>query len=239
VIACKESPPVPAPSVGQAAPPAAMTLMDSWCGGAAWQLLSGGGSGGQIAACRPPYSDVNRGRGRCVYVIVIMIEEPPAGDADVEALFRVHATPLLRLAYLSSGDRSVAEEVVQETFLRYVDREVKPAPGREVAYLRRTVFNLLHSRYRHLGVVRRHAAQYRASDGGDTADSAVTLATQERVVEAIRQLPPRQRDCIVLRLYAEASDAEIADALAISAGTVKVHLHRARATLARQLEDLR
>ena len=56
---------------------------------------------------------------------------------------------------------------------------------------------------------------------------------------AVRTLPPRQRDCIVLRFYADLSDAEIADTLGISAGSVKTHLHRARAALADRLEALR
>jgi RNA polymerase sigma factor (sigma-70 family) len=62
---------------------------------------------------------------------------------------------------------------------------------------------------------------------------------QRLVVEAIRSLPRRQRDCIVLRFYEELSDTEIAEALALSPGSVKTHLHRARATLADRLEALR
>lgn len=53
------------------------------------------------------------------------------------------------------------------------------------------------------------------------------------------ELPKRQRDCVVLRIYADLSDAEIADALGISAGSVKTHLHRARLALADGLEALR
>jgi len=55
----------------------------------------------------------------------------------------------------------------------------------------------------------------------------------------VRALPHRQRDCVVLHYFADLTDAEIADALGISAGSVKTHLHRARAALAHVLEPLR
>jgi RNA polymerase sigma factor (sigma-70 family) len=62
---------------------------------------------------------------------------------------------------------------------------------------------------------------------------------QRQVVAAVRTLPTRQRDCVVLRFYGDLSDTEIADVLGISAGSVKTHLHRARATLTDLLEALR
>lgn len=62
---------------------------------------------------------------------------------------------------------------------------------------------------------------------------------QRRVVDAVRALPRRQRDCVVLRFYADLSDREIAEAVGISPGSVKTHLHRARAALATSLEALR
>ena len=59
------------------------------------------------------------------------------------------------------------------------------------------------------------------------------------MVEAVRRLPDRQRDCVVLHYYEELTDMEIARTLGISVGSVKTHLHRARTALAAILEDER
>jgi RNA polymerase sigma-70 factor (sigma-E family) len=160
------------------------------------------------------------------------------GPATLEELFRAHATALLRLAVLLTGDRAQAEELVQEAFLRYHRSGASPRPGAELAYLRRTVVNLSHGLHRRLGVVRRLVPERPAVVDSPEADA---LARDQRldVLAAVRALPERQRSCIVLRYYAELSDAEIADALGVSAGSVKTHLHRARAALAERLEVLR
>jgi RNA polymerase sigma factor (sigma-70 family) len=166
-------------------------------------------------------------------------EARPPDDPRVETLFRAHATTLFRLAFLSSGDRAVAEDVVQEAFLRFMDHVDAPAPGAELAYLRRIVFNLLIGRHRKATVARRHLRLDPAEAGPAADATAEQRGTQRRVVQAVQRLPERQRHCIVLRLYGEATDGEIAASLGISAGSVKRHLHRARVTLAKELEDLR
>ena len=127
---------------------------------------------------------------------------------------------------------------MQDAFVALARQPQPPAAGSELAYLRRTVVNLSHGRRRHLAVVARH------DDGEQPTSPAADVGAgrrhvQDRVAEALGRLPARQRECMVLRCYAEASDAEIAAALGISAGSVKTHLHRARATLAPVLEDLR
>jgi RNA polymerase sigma-70 factor (sigma-E family) len=164
----------------------------------------------------------------------------PASPAviDLDAAFRAHATALLRLAVLLTGDRVLAEELVQEAFVRLHRAPSPPADGAVLAYLRRTVVNLSHSHHRHLRVVRR-TLDDRPEDVRAADDDALRRDDQRRVVAAVRRLPPRQRDCIVLRYYAELADTEIAEALGISAGSVKTHLHRARKALAPHLEALR
>lgn len=81
----------------------------------------------------------------------------PPGGVDLDALFRDHATPLLRLAVVLTGDRPLAEELVQDAFVRLHRSGSIPAAGTELAYLRRTVINLSHGHHRHLRVVRRHS----------------------------------------------------------------------------------
>ena len=167
-----------------------------------------------------------------------MALRPPPGDIDLDALFREHATPLLRLAVVLTGDRPLAEELVQEAFVRLHRSGSIPLAGTERAYLRRTVINLSHGHHRHLRVVRRQPAPTVGSSPAAEVDD-VRRDGQRQVAAAVRTLPPRQRDCIVLRFYADLSDADIADTLGISAGSEKTHLHRARAALADRLEALR
>src|SRR3546814_10979307 len=84
-----------------------------------------------------------------------MAVRPPDDDPlDVEGLFRAHATPLLRLALVLTGDRSLAEELVQEAFVRFYGAGSPPAAGAELAYLRRPVINLSHGHPRPLRVAR-------------------------------------------------------------------------------------
>jgi RNA polymerase sigma-70 factor (ECF subfamily) len=143
----------------------------------------------------------------------------------------------LKLAVVLTGDRHLAEDLVQEAFVRLRSGR-GPAPGAELAYLRRTVINLSHGHHRHLGVVRRRTVEP-APDARAAEVDAVRRDGQRQVADAVRSLPDRQRDCIVLRFYAELSDREIAEALGIRPGSVKTHLHRARAALAQHLEALR
>lgn len=167
-----------------------------------------------------------------------MAPDRRATPIDLDALFRNHATALLRLAVVLTGDRPLAEELVQEAFVRLHRSGTTPAIGAELAYLRRTVINLSHGHHRHLGVVRGHRPDAPGAQASAETD-VVRRDGQRLVVDAVRALPERQRDCIVLRFYSDLTDAEIADTLDISTGSVKTHLHRARAALADRLEGLR
>jgi RNA polymerase sigma-70 factor (ECF subfamily) len=167
-----------------------------------------------------------------------MAVRPPRSGIDLDGLFRAHATPLLRLAIVLTGDRELSEELVQEAFVRFHRSGSIPASGAELSYLRRTVVNLCHGHHRHLRVVRSRRAEVDGDHAPAEVD-AVRRDGQRQVAAAVRALPRRQRDCIVLRFYVDLSDTEIAETLGISAGSVKTHLHRARAALARDLEGLR
>jgi RNA polymerase sigma factor (sigma-70 family) len=106
-------------------------------------------------------------------------------------------------------------------------------PDKALAYLRQSVVNRSRSALRHRGVVERYVArQDRATALADPAD-ATALAGDRRtaVLDAMRALPTRQREVLALRHYLELSEAEIADALGISRGSVKAHASRGSATL--------
>ncbi len=156
----------------------------------------------------------------------------------LEERYDLHATALLRLAVLACGDRAVAEDIVHDAFLRCHAADPGPTPGKERAYLRRIVLNLSSNHHR---TRRRHTVErFPRPDTADAADADVLAETVSGVVSAaVRALPDRQRDCVLLHYFERLSDTETAEALGISPGSVKTHLHRARAALRPTLEQLR
>lgn len=157
---------------------------------------------------------------------------------ELEVWYREHAGDLLRLAVLACGDRATAEDVVHDAFLRCVRAQPGPAPGKERAYLRRTVLNLASNQHRWNR--RRGVDRLPPPEAADAAEGvAVRTDVSTRVVTAVRALPDRQRDCVLLRYFAGLTDAETAETLGVSVGSVKTHLHRAREGLRPVLEDLR
>jgi RNA polymerase sigma factor (sigma-70 family) len=155
---------------------------------------------------------------------------------DVWDLHEAHALGLFKLAAVLVGQSATAEDIVQDAFIAYLRAAPRPEPGKELAYLRRTVINLAHGHHRRLGRIRR----LRSDPTTDHPSAEAEAARSERrrqVVDAVRQLPSRQRDAVVLRYFTGLRDSEIAETLGISVGSVKTHLHRARTTLAKRLEE--
>jgi RNA polymerase sigma factor (sigma-70 family) len=162
---------------------------------------------------------------------------------DVVTLHQLHWAGLWRLATLLTSDPVAAEDLVQDAFARYLRARGGrrgPAAGSELAYLRRTVINLSNSRFRRLGVARRHAPSLASTDDHPSAElEAGATDDGRRVRAAVAALPAQQRACIVLHYFDGLTDAEVAVVLDISTGSVKTHLHRARAALAATLEEER
>jgi RNA polymerase sigma-70 factor (sigma-E family) len=164
---------------------------------------------------------------------------------DLVALHRAHFGRLWQVAVMLTGDRAAAEDLVQDAFallLRAQRRRGGPAAGAELAYLRSTVVNLSASRWRRLAVARRHVPTITASARTDAQSADEDAAARSRgaaVRAAVLALPDRQRAAVVLHYFEGLTDAEVAAELGVSVGTVKSHLHRARASLALMLEDPR
>ncbi len=154
-------------------------------------------------------------------------------DLALAEIHREHYPSLVRLACLLLDDRGAGEEVVQEAFVRVYQSWARV--DQPLAYLRTTVMNLARSRMR-----RRLVARRRVEPIGTPALSAeehmVLLDDQQEVLDAMRSLPRRQRECLVLRYYLDLSEAEIAATLGISNGSVKSHASRGLAALAKHLE---
>ena len=105
-----------------------------------------------------------------------------------------------------------------------------------MTYLRATVMNLARSRMRRRLVARRRV-EPTVRPAMSAEEHVVLLDDQQEVLDAVRSLPRRQRECLVLRYYLDLSEAEIASTLGISNGSVKSHSHRGLAALAQRLEE--
>ena len=165
--------------------------------------------------------------------------EPSQWSADraVTELYSLHYRALVRLAALLVRDTPTAEEVVQDSFVamhggwqRLRDAE------KALAYLRQSVVNRSRSVLRHRSVVDKNLLKA-PPDMPSAEHGALVLLERSAVVKALRGLPVRQREAIVLRYYADLSEAEIADTMGISRGAVKSHTARGMTALRSALEQ--
>ena len=161
-----------------------------------------------------------------------------ARDADeaLVALYTAHYRPLVRLAALLLHDTPAAEDVVQDAFVAMHGswRRLRDT-DKAVAYLRQAVVNRARSRMRHLKVVDKHAPTP-PPDAPSAEVGALGAVQRDEVMAALRRLPHRQREVLVLRYYGDLSEAQTAAAMGCSAGAVKSHTSRAMAALRPLLE---
>jgi RNA polymerase sigma-70 factor (sigma-E family) len=158
-------------------------------------------------------------------------------ELAVIELYSVHYQSLVRLAAMLVRDTPTAEEVVQEAFIAMHDgwdrlRDTEKA----LAYMRQAVVNRSRSVLRHRVVVEKNQPKP-PPDMPSAEHGALALLERSAVVAALRDLPGRQREAIVLRYYADLSEAEIAAAMRISRGAVKSHTSRGMAALRAALEQ--
>jgi len=161
---------------------------------------------------------------------------PRSARAAVTSLFHVHYRRLVGLAALMVDDRETAEEVVQDAFEQLYRRWGSLRdPGAAVGYLDRSVVNGARSRVRRRYTERSFAPP---REGSVVSAESVGIDSRQRddLVAAVKELPQRQREVIVLRYYLDLSEEQIAQWLGVSPGSVKKHAHRATATLQRRME---
>jgi len=152
-----------------------------------------------------------------------------AGSSGLGELYRAHAPEALRVAYLMTGERALAEDLVQDAFVRCIGRLGNLRHQDSFpAYLRQTVLNLARMHFRRRKTERSRLESVVAS----TVDQGPDLAEVESVRVALLELPYRQRAAIVLRYYCELPDAETAVILKCAVPTV-------RSLISRGLERLR
>lgn len=144
---------------------------------------------------------------------------------------------LLRSTYLLTGDRELAEDLLQIALVRIAGRwdVARRSPD---AYAHRVLLNLLHDRRRHLSRRVRERPLRDVDEGRNPVpDAAEGLIDRGAIIGALRQLPLRQREVVVLRYFADLSVAETAAAIGSSEGTVKTHTSRALLALRAALAD--
>ncbi|HEX5967090.1 MAG TPA: SigE family RNA polymerase sigma factor [Intrasporangium sp.] len=164
---------------------------------------------------------------------------PDDPDRAISELYAAHWHRLVRLACLLLHDQAAAEDSVQDAFVATHRnwRSIRQTGG-AVGYLQTAVVNTCRSVQRHQVVVDRQRARDagaadlpgRRSDASAETE-ALHAAERSAMIDALRGLPARQREVLVLRYYADLSEAQIAEALGIAPGSVKAHAHRGLSSL--------
>ncbi|MEO3817520.1 SigE family RNA polymerase sigma factor [Plantactinospora sp. B24E8] len=158
-------------------------------------------------------------------------------NSDFESFFRGRAPALLRTAYLLTGDRHLAEDLVQDTLARTFRTWRRLADGgNPEAYARRVMYHLQVSVWRRRRVVETMPGEL--PERGNHSDHAHEAVERLALRRALQALPVRQRAVIILRYFEDHSEAETADILNCRIGTVKSHTARALAKLRELMPQL-
>ncbi|MGW2562096.1 SigE family RNA polymerase sigma factor [Streptomyces sp. NPDC001514] len=145
--------------------------------------------------------------------------------------YRAHYRSLLGLAALLLDDTASCEDVVQEAFIRvHSARSRVRDPEKTLAYLRQTVVNLSRSalRRRILGL---KLLSKPMPDMASAEEGAYDQLERDALIKAMRGLQRRQREVLVLRYFADMTEAQVAETLGISLGSVKAYGSRGIAAL--------
>ena len=155
----------------------------------------------------------------------------------VEDLYAEHRLGLVRLALLLVDDVASAEDVVQDAFAAFVTKAHRLRDSQAaLAYLRTSVVNGSRSALRRRRTARGYTPPHEP-ERPDPSDHAVLAEEHREVITALNKLAPRQREVLVLRYWSGLSEAEIADALGISKGSVKSTASRAMDALESLLDS--
>jgi RNA polymerase sigma-70 factor (sigma-E family) len=165
------------------------------------------------------------------------VERPARSEVGrIGELYLRHADGAIRLAYLLTGDATLAEDLVQDAFVRVTGRLVHLRDlGAFDAYLRRTVVNLTRSYLRRRKVERGYLERVRYEAKPEAAEPDGSIEEREALWRAMAALSERQRSAIVLRFYEDLSEAQVADILRCRPGTVKSLVSRGLETLRNEI----
>ena len=156
-------------------------------------------------------------------------------DAEFSAYMEARQASLLRTAYLISGDRHTAEDLVQTALAKlYLAWDRVEDRGSLDGYVRRVIVNEHNSLWRRPFKRREHATDQLP----ERATPDTPGGRDDALWELVQTLPRKQRAAVVLRYYEELSEAETAEVLGVSVGTVKSQTSRALAALRTRAESV-
>jgi RNA polymerase sigma-70 factor (sigma-E family) len=159
-------------------------------------------------------------------------DSPEDARATFTGFFHGSGRQLVRLAYLLVGELGDAEDIAQEVLEQLYRRWADVRPDTAMAYARTAVVN------RSRGLLRRRAVARRFAPRLAQPEQAVAAPIEDRWRwDLVQALPRRQREVVVLRYWCDLAEADIAQVLGISTGTVKSSAHRAHARLAAALPE--
>lgn len=168
---------------------------------------------------------------------------PAGGAADaasaVSDIYQAHAVGLIRLAVVMLGDRAAAEDAVQDAFSG-LDRRWNHLTdtSRALSYVRSAILNRCRSELRRRIRAEQRAARQAAPPDAASAEVMALISEEHRaVLLALRRLPPRQREALVLRFYLDLAETEIAAVMGVAQGTVKSTTSRGLSALAQLLHE--
>ncbi|MGI8519841.1 MAG: RNA polymerase sigma factor [Actinomycetota bacterium] len=159
-----------------------------------------------------------------------------AANDRLAALYGLHARAAIRLAYLLTGDRDVAQDLAHDAFVRIGGKVlVLRDPDHARAYLFRTVTNLCRGRGRKLQRERRAIRMLQQPSSA----LSVFPSGNDEIWTALLQLPIRQRAALFLRYYEDVSEQEAADALNCSLSALKSLVNRGLRDLRTRVKEER
>jgi len=144
-------------------------------------------------------------------------------DDEVATLYRAHVQAARAFAVALTGDPALAEDVVQDAFIRCAARRsVLREPAAFGSYLLRAVLNAVRSHHRRRAAERRSLRRVASQAGGTgTAAGEPDLGERDELLTALQALSPRQRTAVVARYLLDWSEAQTAEAMGCRVGTVK------------------
>jgi RNA polymerase sigma-70 factor (sigma-E family) len=153
------------------------------------------------------------------------------GLGPLANLYQEHFASASRLAYLLTGDADLAEDLVQDAFVRLIRRFADLRnPNSFDAYLRRTIVTLSYGSFRRRRIERAHLA--RAGGLVDTSVGLPDMEGRDQLWSQLQKIAPRQRAALVLRYYEDLSEHQTAAILDCS-------LHTVRSLVARGIQAMR
>lgn len=161
-------------------------------------------------------------------------QELQSSGRSLAGLYERHADEAIGLAYLLTGDRALAEDLMQEAFVR-VARRFAYLRDRDSfgGYLRRSVVNLANSHFRRRAIEQRHLPGQVGGEEAVDADPTDRLLLRA----ALLRLPVRQRTALVLSFYEDLPQGDVAELMRCGTGAVKQLIFRAMQTLRRELGE--